>query len=311
MTALPVPSRLFELEDVIERGLATFVEVGQALIEIQTDRLYRETHDTFEFYCRDRWGFSRQTGYDLMQTARVVELVQEVGQDAPAPTRETARKLAPLRQEPEALREAWTTAVDKHGPTPTAAQVREVVDDACGRTLAEPEPAKFDTEFKATVELGDFRQTMTRGQLSNQSGGTDEWATPQDFYDVVNAEFGFDLDVCALDSSAKCARYFTPDTDGLAHEWTGTVWMNPPYGDVIATWMAKAFESAKAGATVVCLVPARTDTGWFHDYAFPGQVRFIKGRLRFGEAEASAPFPSCLVVLGPNVEKAAFDWSWR
>jgi phage N-6-adenine-methyltransferase len=189
---------------------------------------------------------------------------------------------------------------------------------------SEPEPISVDTADDSAlssdepVEDADVIEEdepaadpLTRGQLSNQSGGTDEWATPQDFYDVVNAEFGFDLDVCALDTSAKCERYFTPETDGLVHDWTGTVWMNPPYGDVIATWMRKAYESARAGATVVCLVPARTDTGWFHDYCFPMEVRFIKGRLRFGEAEASAPFPSCLVVLGPNVGKRAFDWSWR
>lgn len=281
MSALPVPSRLDELEGVIERGLATFVEVGQALLEIRDERHYRETHDTFEFYCRERWNFSRPQAYRLIEAATVTAELSPMG-DIPSPASErVARELAPLRAEPETLREAWTETVERHGPSPTAAQVREVV------------------------------QPLTRGQLSNQSGGTDEWATPQDFYDVVNREFGFDLDVCALDSSAKCARYFTPDTDGLAQEWTGTVWMNPPYGDVIAQWMQKAYESAQAGATVVCLVPARTDTGWFHDFAFPGEVRFIKGRLRFGEAEASAPFPSCLVVLGPDVEKAAFDWSWR
>lgn len=173
------------------------------------------------------------------------------------------------------------------------------------------EPDEPEVPDAEVIEPEADAPSPTRGQLSNQKGGTDEWATPQDFYDVVNAEFGFDLDACALDSSAKCERYFTPELDGLAHDWTGTVWMNPPYGDVIAQWMAKAHESAQAGATVVCLVPARTDTAWFHDHCFPGEVRFIKGRLRFGEAEASAPFPSCLVVLGPDVEKAAFDWTWR
>lgn len=295
MNALPVPSRLDELEGVIERGLATFVEVGQALLEIRDERHYRETHGTFEDYCRERWNLSRKRAYDLTAAAEVTTALSPIGDTLPA-NESVARELAPLRSEPVALREAWSEAVERHGPTPTAAQVREVVDDACGRTLTEP-PAPV-------VE-------MTRGQLSNQSGGTDEWATPQDFYDVVNAEFGFDLDVCALDSSAKCERYFTPETNGLAHEWTGTVWMNPPYGDVIEQWMSKAYESARRGATVVCLVPARTDTRWFHDYCFPMEVRFIKGRLRFGLAEASAPFPSCLVVLGPNVGKRAFDWSWR
>jgi hypothetical protein len=88
--------------------------------------------------------------------------------------------------------------------------------------------------------------------------------------------------------------------------------MNPPYGDVIVHWVKKAWESAQAGATVVCLVPARTDTGWFQDYCLDqGEVRFLRGRLRFGNADASAPFPSCLVVLGPNVERLAYGWDWR
>jgi phage N-6-adenine-methyltransferase len=179
----------------------------------------------------------------------------------------------------------WTEVVEQHGPQPTAADVREVVEQREERTRP-----RLDVHF---------------------SSATDEWATPQDFYDVVNAEFRFDLDACALDSSAKCERYFTPETDGLAQEWTGTVWMNPPYGDVIPQWVEKAHRSAVAGATVVCLVPSRTDTAWFHDHCFPGEVRFIRGRLRFGGADASAPFPSCLVVLGPHIEQRAFAWDWR
>lgn len=126
---------------------------------------------------------------------------------------------------------------------------------------------------------------------------TDMWATPQDFFDKLNAEFNFDLDVCANDENAKCAKYYTIETDGLAQEWKGTVWMNPPYGREIGKWMRKAYESARQGATVVCLVPARTDTRWWHDYAIKGDVRFIKGRLKFGGSKNSAPFPSAVVVF--------------
>lgn len=141
MTA-PVRSEiqaLAECEAIIERGLATFVEVGEALLRIRDARLYRDSHGTFEDYCRERWGFSRQTGYDLMTAAETAGLVQEVGQ---TPTREQARELAPLRKEPEALREAWSDAVERHGSAPTAKQVREVVrreDDS--PELTEPEPA--------------------------------------------------------------------------------------------------------------------------------------------------------------------------
>jgi phage N-6-adenine-methyltransferase len=201
----------------------------------------------------------------------------------------------------------------RSGSTSTPQVERDYSGEHRAREVASvPEPV-----FKEYVETA---EQPTRSGLLREAGkmdvhyssSTDEWATPQDFYNVVHAEFGFDLDVCALDSSAKCPRYFTPDTDGLAQEWTGTVWMNPPYGDVIVHWVKKAWESAQAGATVVCLVPARTDTGWFQDYCLDqGEVRFLRGRLRFGNADASAPFPSCLVVLGPNAERLAYGWDWR
>jgi phage N-6-adenine-methyltransferase len=129
------------------------------------------------------------------------------------------------------------------------------------------------------------------------SSATDLWATPQDFFDKQNAIYGFTLDVCATASNAKCARYFTEADDGLAQPWQGVCWMNPPYGRTIGQWMKKAYESSLTGATVVCLVPSRTDTRWWHDYAMKGQIEFIRGRLKFGNAKNSAPFPSALVVF--------------
>ena len=130
------------------------------------------------------------------------------------------------------------------------------------------------------------------------SSNTDEWPTPQDFFDKCNAEFALELDVCADDANHKCPRYFTRETNGLAQDWApARCWMNPPYGREIGDWMRKAWIEAQRGALVVCLVPARTDTAWWHDYAMRGTVRFIRGRLRFGNAEASAPFPSALVIF--------------
>lgn len=130
------------------------------------------------------------------------------------------------------------------------------------------------------------------------SSATDLWATPQAYFDQVNKEHGpFGTDVCALESNAKAPVYFTPEMDGLAQEWTGVCWMNPPYGRGIGAWMKKASEAAQAGAKVVCLVPARTDTAWWHDCAAKGDVTFIRGRLKVGDAKNSAPFPSALVVF--------------
>lgn len=123
-----------------------------------------------------------------------------------------------------------------------------------------------------------------------------EWPTPQDLFDRLNAEFSFTLDVCATSENAKCVRFFTAIADGLAQNWTGVAWMNPPYGRAIGLWMKKASEAARAGATVVCLVPARTDTAWWHDFAVGHEIRFLRDRVKFNGVK-DAPFPSAIVVM--------------
>ena len=129
------------------------------------------------------------------------------------------------------------------------------------------------------------------------SSKTDLWYTPEDFYQKYNSVYNFETDVCATDENAKCEKYFTEEIDGLSQKWEGVCWMNPPYGRTISKWMKKAYESSLEGATVVCLVPARTDTNWWHDYAMNGSIEFIKGRLKFGGSKNSAPFPSAVVVF--------------
>ena len=132
------------------------------------------------------------------------------------------------------------------------------------------------------------------------SSETDLWATPQAFFDRWNAQYGFELDVCALPHNAKCARYFTPEDDGLKQRWTGVCWMNPPYGREIGKWVQKAYQSAQEGATVVCLLPSRTDTRWWHSFVvLASETHFIAGRLKFGDSKNSAPFPSAVVVFRP------------
>lgn len=129
------------------------------------------------------------------------------------------------------------------------------------------------------------------------SSKTDMWATPQDFFDKYNKVYNFTLDVCATKDNAKCSSYFTKEQDGLSQEWVGTCWMNPPYGREISLWMKKAYESSLKGATIVCLVPSRTDTKWWHNYAVHGKIEFIKGRLKFGNSKNSAPFPSAVIIF--------------
>ena len=132
------------------------------------------------------------------------------------------------------------------------------------------------------------------------ASGSDDWETPQGFFDALNNVFNFRLDVCATPANTKCNCYFTKAENGLLQAWSGVCWMNPPYGREISRWVQKAYESAlNPGTVVVCLLPARTVTRWWHDYVIPHaqSVEFIKGRLRFS-GRGPAPFPSALVVFG-------------
>lgn len=131
------------------------------------------------------------------------------------------------------------------------------------------------------------------------SSKSDEWATPQSFFDEINKEFDFNLDVCATDENHKCENYYTIQDNGLEKNWGGyRVWCNPPYSE-IDKWVAKAFYETKNDNTiVVLLIPSRTDTRYFHNYIYNrSEIRFVKGRLKFGDGKNSAPFPSMLVIF--------------
>jgi site-specific DNA-methyltransferase (adenine-specific) len=158
------------------------------------------------------------------------------------------------------------------------------------------------------------------------SASTSEWATPQDFFDKLNAEFRFTLDAASTHENAKCVKHYTVEDDGLKQSWTGeTVWLNPPYtsgprcAKVIRAWVEKAYMESQYGATVVCLVPARTDSVWWHEYAIKGEIRFVRGRLKFQTTGGKsirpvtpsvadgrhapnncAPFASAVVIFRPN-----------
>lgn len=133
------------------------------------------------------------------------------------------------------------------------------------------------------------------------SSETDLWATPQDFFDELDKEFHFTLDPCATPENAKCKKYYTVKEDGLKQDWQGeTVFCNPPYGKAIKNWVKKCYEeSRKPNTTVVMLIPARTDTTYFHEYIYKKakEIRFVKGRLKFGCSKNSAPFPSMVVIF--------------
>ena len=137
------------------------------------------------------------------------------------------------------------------------------------------------------------------------SSKTDQWATPQEFFNELSAEFAFDLDPCADEKNHKCETFFTKEENGLLKDWGGhRVFCNPPYGREIGDWVQKSYEEGhKENTLVVMLIPARTDTKYFHDYILHrAEVRFVRGRLKFGQAAAGAPFPSMVVIFrGPKM----------
>lgn len=148
-------------------------------------------------------------------------------------------------------------------------------------------------------------QSVSRNASVHFSSKSDFWATPESLFRELAAEFEFTLDVCASAENAKCSTYFTKQKDGLMQQWSGVCWMNPPYGREIGLWVRKAFESAQQGVTVVYLIPARTDTAWWHEYVTKAdETRFVRGRLRFGEALAGAPFPSAIVVFRARLPRS-------
>jgi phage N-6-adenine-methyltransferase len=137
------------------------------------------------------------------------------------------------------------------------------------------------------------------------SSRSEEWTTPASFYAKLNAEFDFDLDAAATAENTKCLRYLDIQTDALKVNWAehgSIIFCNPPYGREIGKWFAKAREAQAAGALVVMLAPARTDTRWWHEHVqgIASEVRFVKGRLKFGDGKQSAPFPSAVIIYRPD-----------
>jgi phage N-6-adenine-methyltransferase len=127
--------------------------------------------------------------------------------------------------------------------------------------------------------------------------GKQDWETPESIFDPLNREFCFNLDVCAIPSNTKCEKYFTPEQNGLNKKWRGMCWMNPPFGQQ-SKWVKKAYEESQNGATVVCLLPARTNTNWWHDYCMKGEIRFIRGRPKFKGAKHGLPQPLAIIIFG-------------
>jgi site-specific DNA-methyltransferase (adenine-specific) len=145
------------------------------------------------------------------------------------------------------------------------------------------------------------KSKLTSGLFTSR---TEEWETPNYVFLPLNQEFKLKVDVCATSENAKCKIFFNKSADGLKREWSPfRCWMNPPYGRDISKWMKKAFNESQRGALVVCLIPSRTDTKWWHDWVMrASEIRFVSGRISFGSSKNSAPFPSCIVIYYPELE---------
>lgn len=145
------------------------------------------------------------------------------------------------------------------------------------------------------------------------SSKSDEWETPRDIFNLLRQEFAFERDVASTGDNHLCERYWTKEDDALKIDWSASekvFWCNPPYGHLIGKFVKKCYEESLKGCLVVCLIPSRTDTKWWHAYCSKGQVRFIKGRLKFVNRTfpswradgnfkvSSAPFPTAIVIFG-------------
>jgi ParB family chromosome partitioning protein len=273
-------------EATIEKGLKTFVDVGQALASIRDRKLYRETHGTFEEYCRERWQLARSTAYQLMDASAVVENVRNCGQ-IEAPVNESqARPLTQL--EPEQQREAWAEAVDTApGGKVTAKHVQEVVDKVKGKP-----------------------------HVANNSGNN-EWYTPPQFIDAAKQVMGdIDLDPASSDLANEIVEadsYYTIHEDGLKHPWFGRVWMNPPYAQpYVAQFCEKLNNEVVKGSVdeAIVLVNNATETGWFQSlFDVYSAICFPVGRIRFLDTDGNpggAPLQGqALIYIGKNVDDFA------
>lgn len=268
--AVPSNLSLPELETVIEHRQVTFIEVGRALMEIRDRRLYRETHATFETYCRERWGWGRAHANRHIDATCVADA------------------LASVDAKPETVREA--RAMLDSLPPKEREQVR----------AGTATPAVIERMATPKKWQGDSGVLITTGK--------DEWPTPPHIIEAtVGALGGIDLDPCASRADrVPAGQKFTESDNGLSHEWHGRVYMNPPYGRAIAGWVEKLRAEYSAGRVTefVALVPARTDTAWFQALR-DCHLCLIRGRLTFGDAKQGAPFPSMAAYMGNHPARFA------
>ena len=272
-------SRLVECEAVIERGLKTFVDVGNALLEIRDSRLYRAEFDTFEDYCRERWNMSRPRAYQFIEAAGLISNLSTIVDILPQ-TESQARPLTSLPAETQVI--AWQRAVETapEGKI-TAAHVQAVVDEI---------------QQKPHVSF---------------NSGNNEWYTPAEYIEAARAVMGeIDLDPASSEianQTVKAKIYFTAEDDGLRYSWDGRVWMNPPYsGDLIGKFTEKLTEHFTSGdiTDAIVLVNNATETAWFQTMLdCASAICFLRRRVKFIDMEGNpsgAPLQGQAIIYFGN-----------
>ena len=276
--------------DAIEK-MVDLKEIGQVKDIAEAARIFYDAQDAiFEA------NKAQEIKLRLIRQAGTILLPPAQGGSTP---REQGTSLSGLTKFQEALDEAGISGVAAH----TWQKVARVPTQSFEAYLAE-----VDYTAEGATITGLLKHAGTWFGRSDMG----EWETPQWLFDILDKEFGFDLDVCAIPENTKCKKYYTPNDDALMQNWQGTCWMNPPYGTTIGEWMRKAQLSTQNGATVVCLVPGRPDTNWWWNNCIEGnietEIRFIKGRLTWPDNDTAAPFPSAVVIMRPRNKKVKVVW---
>jgi hypothetical protein len=287
--------RLVELEQIVDRGLKTFVDVGQALGEIRDRRLYRATHQTFEAYLRDRWSISRSRGYQLIDASAVSTIVDTAGLSAPV-NEAQARELVPLlKQDEQVAVEVWRELRAEHGDRVTGQTVKAAVNERIA---------------------DDARRNA--GLAAMKGSSSHDWGTPALILDPARALYdgAIDLDPCSSawhQQRVRASRYFTADDNGLAQEWTAERgFVNPPFGEMSREFAAKLVHEHTAGRLAAAIFvgqpSATAGTVWFWPFWELGVVCFVRRRVEFVHPDGrvgGGPDGTILVYVGPDRDRFA------
>jgi ParB family chromosome partitioning protein len=302
--------RLISLEAVITKGLNNFIEVGEALLEIRDSRLYRIEHGTFETYCREKWGMSKQRANQLVSAASVVDTISKTTTTVVAPSSERqARPLTSL--EPEIQREAWKEVVHQSqetGKPITAATVQQVAEQ-WKPINQDVRQAKETPMFAPPIEQI-IEERRPKAHVSYNTG-ENEWYTPACYIESSRRVMGsIDLDPASsliANERVGATKIYTQENDGLQYEWSGNVWMNPPYAQpLIMHFVSKLAESEKVNQAIV-LVNNGTETAWGQTLLKAcSSVCFPQGRIKFIDPEGNpgqSPLQGQMIAyIGSNTD---------